>query len=108
NAVAVLFALERGLKKQIPGSEKLRIAAEIGSDLPLFLVGGTVLGVGRGEQVYPLPDLPPTACVVALPPIGVSTPKAFADWDLMVSGQRNAAATTAASGAAKLTVRSHS
>ena len=108
NAVAALIALERGLKKQIPGSEKLRIASETGSDLPLFLVGGTVLGVGRGEQVYPLPNLPPTACVVALPPIGVSTPKAFADWDLMVSGQRDAAGSGSASGAPKLTVRSHS
>jgi 4-diphosphocytidyl-2-C-methyl-D-erythritol kinase len=86
NAVATLLALERALKKQLPAPEKLRIAAEVGSDLPLFLVGGTVLGVGHGEEVYPLPDLPPTDCVVATPEIGVSTPKAFADWDLMMSG----------------------
>jgi len=39
------------------------------------------LGVGRGEQVYPLPDFPATACVVVTPEIGVSTPKAFAEWD---------------------------
>jgi len=108
NAVAVLFALERGLKKQIPGPEKLRIAAEVGSDLPLFLVGGTVLGLGRGEQVYPLADLPPMACVVAQPPIGVSTPKAFAGWDLMLSGQRDAAATGSASSSPKLTLRNPS
>ena len=83
NAVATLLALERALKKQISLAEKLRIAAEVGSDLPLFLIGGTVLGVGRGEEVYPLPDLPAVACVVALPEVGVSTPKAFADWDRM-------------------------
>jgi len=81
NAVAALWALERALKKQLPGPEKLRIAARVGSDLPLFLVGGTVLGVGRGEEVYPLPDLPSIPCVVATPEIGISTPKAFADWD---------------------------
>ncbi|MGB7586807.1 MAG: 4-(cytidine 5'-diphospho)-2-C-methyl-D-erythritol kinase [Terriglobales bacterium] len=81
NAVAALLALERALKKELPGAERLRIAAEVGSDLPLFLVGGTVLGVGRGEQVYPLPDLPGVACVVVTPEVGVSTPKAFADWD---------------------------
>jgi 4-diphosphocytidyl-2-C-methyl-D-erythritol kinase len=81
NAVATLLALERALKKELPGPEKLRIAAEVGSDLPLFLVGGTVLGVGRGEEVYPLPDVPAIACVVVTPEIGVSTPKAFADWD---------------------------
>ncbi|MFZ0801954.1 MAG: 4-(cytidine 5'-diphospho)-2-C-methyl-D-erythritol kinase [Terriglobales bacterium] len=81
NAVAALLALERTLKKELPGPEKLRIAAEVGSDLPLFLAGGTVLGVGRGEEVYPLPDLPAVACVVVTPDVGVSTPKAFADWD---------------------------
>jgi 4-diphosphocytidyl-2-C-methyl-D-erythritol kinase len=85
NAVAALLALERSLKKELSGPERLLIAAEVGSDLPLFLVGGTVLGVGRGEEVYPLPDLPAIACVVATPEIGVSTPKAFADWDLLVA-----------------------
>jgi 4-diphosphocytidyl-2-C-methyl-D-erythritol kinase len=90
NAVAVMLALELVLKKRLAGAERLRIAAEVGSDLPLFLVGGTVLGVGRGEEVYPLPDVPPTPCVLVLPEIGVSTPRAFADWD-----QRLAAKLTA-------------
>ena len=81
NAVSTLLALERALRKNLTQSEKLRIAAEVGSDLPLFLVGGAVLGVGRGEHVYPLPDFPATACVVVTPEIGVSTPKAFAEWD---------------------------
>ena len=71
NAVAALLALEKALKKQLSGVERLRIAAEVGSDLPLFLVGGTVLGVGRGEEVYPLPDLPALPCVVATPEIAV-------------------------------------
>ena len=79
--MAALLGLERVLKKALPAEERLRIAAEVGSDLPLFLVGGTVLGVGRGEQVYPLEDLPATACVVVTPEVGVSTPKAFAEWD---------------------------
>jgi 4-diphosphocytidyl-2-C-methyl-D-erythritol kinase len=81
NAVATLLGLERVLKKSLPPAERLRIASEVGSDLPLFLLGGTVLGVGRGEQVYPLEDLPATACVVVTPEVGVSTPKAFAEWD---------------------------
>jgi 4-diphosphocytidyl-2-C-methyl-D-erythritol kinase len=84
NAVATLLGLELALKKRLSGPERLRIAVEVGSDVPLFLVGGTVLGVGHGEDVYPLPDLPATPCVIATPDIGVSTPKAFADWDLMV------------------------
>ncbi len=83
NAVATLLGLERALGKALPDAEKLSIAAEVGSDLPLFLVGGTVLGVGRGEQVYPLPDLPAVDCVIVTPEIGVSTPKAFAAWEQM-------------------------
>lgn len=88
NAVATLLAFERAAKKTISGAERLRIAAEVGSDLPLFLIGGTVLGTGHGEDVYPLSDLPATACVVATPEIGVSTPKAFADWDLLQGSAR--------------------
>src|SRR5437879_4903634 len=42
---------------------------------------------GHGEEVYPLPDLPATVCVVATPEIGVSTPQAFADWDGMMAGE---------------------
>ena len=85
NAVAALLGIERALKKQLPGPERLKIAADVGSDLPLFLVGGTVLGVERGEAVYPLPDLPAVDCVVAFPEIGVSTPRAFADWDMKIA-----------------------
>ena len=57
NAVAMLLALERALKKTLPAPERLRIASEVGSDIPLFLIGGTILGIGHGEEVYPLPDL---------------------------------------------------
>jgi 4-diphosphocytidyl-2-C-methyl-D-erythritol kinase len=81
NAVAALLGLEREVGRSIEAPERLAIAAEIGSDVPLFLLGGAVLGLGRGEQVYPLPDLPPAECVLALPAVAVSTPKAFQDWD---------------------------
>ena len=68
-------------------ARQLNLAAKVGSDVPLFLVGGAVLGRGRGEIVYPLPDIDPTWCVIAVPPIGVSTPKAFRDWDSLCSSQ---------------------
>src|SRR5471030_2847638 len=70
NAVATLLGLELALKKKLTGTERLRIAAEVGSDSPLFLIGGTVLGVGRGEEVYPVVDLASVTCVVALPENG--------------------------------------
>ncbi len=85
NAVATIFALERELGTPLVAEERLRIAAEVGSDLPLFLIGGTVLGVDRGQEVYPLQDLPLMHLVVVTPAIGVSTPRAFADWDALVA-----------------------
>src|SRR5712672_373723 len=85
NAVATMIGLERALKKRLTQPKRLRIAAAVGSDLPMFVVGGTVLGVGRGEEVYPVTDLPGTPVVIVTPEVGVSTPRAFADWDALTS-----------------------
>jgi 4-diphosphocytidyl-2-C-methyl-D-erythritol kinase len=98
NAMAAMVGLERALKKRLSGAERMRIAAEVGSDLPLFAIGGTVLGVGRGEEVYPLPDLAAVPMVVVTPEIGVSTPKAFADWDAMVEREEPAELRSARAG----------
>jgi 4-diphosphocytidyl-2-C-methyl-D-erythritol kinase len=84
NAIATMIGLERELRTTIPPQEKLRIAAEVGSDLPLFLIGGTVLGVDRGQEVYALQDLPPMHLVVVTPPVALSSPKAFSQWDAML------------------------
>ena len=68
-------------KGQTWGARRLEIAAQVGSDVPLFLIGGAILGLDRGQEVYPLPDVEPVWCVVATPEIGVSTPRAFGAWD---------------------------
>jgi 4-diphosphocytidyl-2-C-methyl-D-erythritol kinase len=81
NAAAALLGLERELELALPEAGRMELAAEVGSDVPLFLIGGSVLGVSRGELVSAMPDLPATACVIAVPDIGVSTPRAFRDWD---------------------------
>src|ERR1700727_1792062 len=85
NAVAALIGLEHELDRRLPPPERLRIAAQIGSDVPLFVLGGAVIGVGRGEEVYPLPDIASLPCVIALPATGVSTPQAFRDWDSLTA-----------------------
>jgi 4-diphosphocytidyl-2-C-methyl-D-erythritol kinase len=94
NAVAALVGLEAELGAE-PGTtgqpvrdsmwpaRRLELAAEVGSDVPLFLIGGAILGLDRGQQVYPLPDIEPVWCVLATPEIGVSTPQAFRDWDAL-------------------------
>src|SRR5205814_10446943 len=59
NAVATLLGLERESEKALDPEDRLRICEEVGSDLPLFLSGGTVYGEGRGEQILALEELPP-------------------------------------------------
>jgi 4-diphosphocytidyl-2-C-methyl-D-erythritol kinase len=84
NAAAALLGLERELGVTLPTAERVALAGEVGSDVPLFLLGGTVLGLGRGEVIYPLLEsdsAPPLACVVALPAHGVSTALAFQELD---------------------------
>ncbi|MDE1163680.1 MAG: 4-(cytidine 5'-diphospho)-2-C-methyl-D-erythritol kinase [Acidobacteriaceae bacterium] len=81
NAAAALLGLERELGVALSWDDRLTLAAEVGSDVPMFLLGGTMLGLNRGEEVYPLPDLPTTPCVLAIPSVGVSTAKAFAALD---------------------------
>jgi 4-diphosphocytidyl-2-C-methyl-D-erythritol kinase len=111
NAAAALVGLEAELgraerhlrslpKKELPrdsrgadrlgwwSSYRLEIAAMVGSDVPLFLIGGAVLGKDHGQEVYPLPDIKPAIwCVVATPNVGVSTPQAFRDWDAHLANQ---------------------
>jgi 4-diphosphocytidyl-2-C-methyl-D-erythritol kinase len=107
NAVAAWVGLERelgkwqgvcglpALKSESWASQRLEIAAQVGSDVPLFLIGGAILGLDRGQQVYPLPDFEPVWCLVATPSVGVSTPQAFRDWDaLCLSGGLTAEAST--------------
>ena len=100
NAVAALVGLEAELGGHYRSLliQRLKIAALVGSDVPLFLIGGTVLGLDRGQEVYPLPDIEPVWCVVATPDIGVSTPQAFRDWDALCAAE----GLTAEASAAKL------
>jgi len=86
NAAAALRALDAEMAnfpgtKPLSAEQRLAVAAQTGSDVPLFIVGGASLGTGRGEVVTPLEDAAPLWCVVAVPGVGVSTALAFRQWD---------------------------
>ena len=55
----------------------LRLAARLGSDVPLFLLGGTVLGLGRGERVFPLRPVPLEPILLVHPDLYVGTPGVY-------------------------------
>ncbi len=57
------------------------IAATLGADVPYFLEGGTVLGLDRGDLLYPLLDRPAAWVTLVVPPFGVSTADAYRWWD---------------------------
>lgn len=57
------------------------IAASLGADVPYFLEGGTVLGLDRGDLLYPLADHPAAWVTLVLPRFGVSTAEAYRWWD---------------------------
>jgi 4-diphosphocytidyl-2-C-methyl-D-erythritol kinase len=79
DAAAVLLALRQLLKPRPPDGLLLQVAASLGSDVPYFLVGGTALGIGRGEEVYPLPDQPQRWLLLLAPELQISTPEAYRD-----------------------------
>lgn len=80
DAAAALLALAR-LWGGAPLAFLRELAARIGADVPFSLSGGTALGLGRGEEIYPLVDLPPHWVAIVRPPFGVSTAEAYAWYD---------------------------
>lgn len=77
NAATVLAGLDQQLGAPAPPGELWRLARELGADVPFFLVGGTALGVGRGDEVVPLPDLEERDVWLAMPAVAVSTAEVF-------------------------------
>jgi len=73
-----LVGVERLAGRDMAPDERLRIAAGLGSDVPFFLFGGRAVGVGRGEEIYPLPDGAKRSVLVVSPAgIAVSTREAY-------------------------------
>ena len=64
-----------------PADELTRIAAEIGSDVPFALLGGTAVGTGRGEHLVPVPVTGRFHWVFALADGGLSTAAVYAECD---------------------------
>src|SRR6185503_19978707 len=80
DAAAALLALAR-LWGGAPITLLREVGTSIGADVSFFLSGGTALGLGLGEEIYPLVDLPPHWIVIVRPPFGVSTAEAYSWYD---------------------------
>lgn len=85
DAAATLVAVDRLFDLQTSDAELLGLAAELGSDVPFALIGGTALGTGRGEAVEPVADESECWWVVVPHEIGLSTPLVYKHFDMMVA-----------------------
>ena len=78
DAAAALIGMLRLTGAKLPLAALIEIAAGLGADVPFFLFGGRALAVNRGDEIYPLPDVPKRTILVVSPKdIGVSTKDAY-------------------------------
>jgi 4-diphosphocytidyl-2-C-methyl-D-erythritol kinase len=77
NAAATLLALVKLWQIEIDDRTLFGIAAILGSDVPFFLIGGTALGVGRGEEVYRIEQAESEHVLLVNPRFAVSTREAY-------------------------------
>ena len=81
DAAAALLGLRKLWNMRVTDEHIRALAAHIGSDVPFFFTGGTALGLGRGDEVYPLEQLPRYWVVLAIPPVGVATKDGYRWFD---------------------------
>jgi len=81
NAAMTLLALNKLWKLDFDLASLSRIGSRLGADVPYFLCGGTARGLGRGDDIYPLADMPPVHVVILRPGFGVATSDAYKWFD---------------------------
>lgn len=81
DAAAALVGLARAWQAPVRPADLIEAAGSLGADVPFFLAGGTALGLGRGDEIYPLADLPRHWIVLLVPGFGVSTADAYGWYD---------------------------
>ncbi len=78
DAAAALLGYLRLTRKKLAAARLMEMAACLGADVPFFLLGGRALGINKGDEIYPLPDIPKLHVLVVSPKeIHVPTPDAY-------------------------------
>ncbi|HWP48401.1 MAG TPA: 4-(cytidine 5'-diphospho)-2-C-methyl-D-erythritol kinase [Candidatus Limnocylindrales bacterium] len=82
NAACVIKGLNQLWGLGLTREEMQNLGAEIGSDVPFFISGGTALATGRGEKIQQLPSFPKTWLIVITPDVEISTSWAYKNLNL--------------------------
>jgi 4-diphosphocytidyl-2-C-methyl-D-erythritol kinase len=77
DAAAILLALPVLAGRVLTMPKLCGLAAALGSDVPFFLLGGTAVGIGRGTELFPLPDGPGREGLLVAPPVHMATSEAY-------------------------------
>ena len=88
DAAAVLRALNRHYDYPLSIAALAELGAQVGSDVPFCVIGGTAVVEGRGERLRKLPDMPDCIFVICKPDFSVSTPELYAKLDEQTIGKR--------------------
>lgn len=88
DAAAVLRALNGHYGNPLSILALAELGAQVGSDVPFCVVGGTVMCEGRGERLRKLPDMPDCIFVVVKPDFSISTPELYRKIDEKVIAHR--------------------
>ena len=88
DAAAVLRALNRHFGEPLSIGALAELGAQVGSDVPFCVVGGTCMCEGRGEKLRKLPDMPDCIFVVVKPEFSVSTPELYSRIDRVAIAKR--------------------
>ncbi len=88
DAAAVLVGLDRLWGLEVDPGLLQALARRLGADVPFFLYGGTCLAIGRGDEVFPMPDAPSWHVIVAWPGVSLSTREVYEGLGLPLTRSR--------------------
>jgi 4-diphosphocytidyl-2-C-methyl-D-erythritol kinase len=83
DAAAAMLAVDELWDTQVDGEALMKAAAELGADIPFALLGGTAIGIGRGDKLDPIDDVQKLHWVLVPMDVGLSTPRVYAKLDEM-------------------------
>ena len=89
NAAVTVMGLARLFKMKMSNRDWFEIGGRLGSDVPFFFLGGRAVGIGRGSEVYPLEDAPPSHVLIVVPARPMATVEAFRKASLRLTSQVN-------------------
>ena len=83
DAAAAMMAVDDLWETHVDGEALIKAAAELGADIPFALLGGTAIGIGRGDKLDPIDDVQKLHWVLVPMDAGLSTPRVYAKLDEM-------------------------